>query len=106
MREFDAQQLEQHLRDSDSCPLLLDVRQPWEYDICRIEGCILIPMAQVPTQLNKLDKDRETVVICHHGIRSRQVGYYLEQAGFNNVINLKGGVNAWAKVIDKTMATY
>ncbi|MCK5262412.1 MAG: sulfurtransferase [Gammaproteobacteria bacterium] len=106
MREFDAQQLEQYLKACDSRPLLLDVRQPWEYDICRIAGSQLIPMGKIPTELDELDKDRETVVICHHGIRSRQIGYYLEQAGFDNVINLKGGVDAWAKVIDKTMATY
>ena len=106
MREFDAQQLERYLKTCDSHPFLLDVRQPWEYDVCHIADCQLIPMGQIPTELDELDKDRETVVICHHGIRSRQVGYYLEQAGFDNVINLKGGVDAWAKVIDKTMATY
>ena len=106
MREFDAQRLEHYLKNNDSRPLLLDVRQQWEYDICRIAGSLLIPMAQIPAELNELDKDRETVVICHHGIRSRQIGYYLEQAGFDNVINLKGGVDAWAKIIDKTMATY
>lgn len=106
MREFDAQQLEQYLKACDSRPLLLDVRQPWEYDVCHIAGSRLIPMGQIPAQLDALDKSREIVVICHHGIRSRQAGYYLEQAGFDNVINLKGGVDAWAKVIDKTMATY
>ena len=106
MREFDAQQLDQYLKACDSRPLLLDVRQPWEYDICRIEDCLLMPMGQVPTKLDELDKNCETVVICHHGIRSRQVGFYLEQAGFDNVINLKGGLNAWAKIIDKNMATY
>jgi len=106
MREFDAQQLEQHLRENNSRPLLLDVRQGWEYDICHIEGSQLIPMGQILNKLDELDKDRETVVICHHGIRSRQVGFYLEQAGFNNVINLRGGVNSWAKIIDKDMATY
>ncbi|MES0326781.1 MAG: rhodanese-like domain-containing protein [Gammaproteobacteria bacterium] len=106
MREFDAQQLELHLKDNGSCPLLLDVRQDWEYDICHLQGSLLIPMAQIPTELDELDKDRETVVICHHGIRSRQIGYYLEQVGFDNVINLKGGLNAWAKIIDKNMATY
>ncbi|MDH5387073.1 MAG: rhodanese-like domain-containing protein [Gammaproteobacteria bacterium] len=106
MREFDAQQLEHHLKNTDSCPLLLDVRQDWEYDICRLEDSLLIPMAQIPAEFNELDKDRETVVICHHGIRSRQVGYYLEQAGFTNVINLNGGLDAWARIIDKNMATY
>lgn len=106
MREFDATQLELLLRDSGACPLLLDVRQPWEFDICHIDGSKLIPMGQIPIELNTLDKDRETVVICHHGIRSRQIAYYLEQAGFTNVINLKGGVDHWAKLIDKNMATY
>ena len=106
MREFDAQQLEHHIRNNDSRPLLRDVRQNWEYDLCHLEGSLLIPMGQIPTQLEELDKDRETVVICHHGIRSRQIGYYLEQVGFDNVINLKGGLNAWAKIIDKNMATY
>lgn len=106
MREFDAQQLEQYLRETHSKPLLLDVRQNWEYDICHLEGSLLIPMGQIPTQMAELDQDRETVVICHHGIRSRQMGYYLEQSGFTNVINLKGGLDAWAKIIDRKMATY
>jgi rhodanese-related sulfurtransferase len=104
MREFDAEELQQHL-ESDT-PFLLDVRQPWEYDVCRLENSTLIPMAQVPTNIDELDKERETVVICHHGIRSRNVACYLEQAGFSNVINLKGGVSAWAKKVDTTMATY
>ena len=106
MREFDAQQLEHYLKDCGPRPFLLDVRQPWEYDVCHIAGSQLIPMGQIPAEVDTLDKNRETVVICHHGIRSRQIGYYLEQAGFDNIINLKGGVDAWAKIIDKTMATY
>ncbi len=104
MREFDAEELKQYL-ESDS-PFLLDVRQAWEYDVCSLENSTLIPMGQIPTHVDELDRDRETVVICHHGIRSRQVARYLEQAGFNNVINLKGGVNAWAKTVDTEMATY
>ena len=106
MRELDAQQLELYLKDCDSRPLLLDVRQPWEYDVCHIDDCLLIPMGQIPEKIDELDNNRETVVICHHGIRSRQVGYYLESAGFGHIINLKGGLNAWAKLIDKNMATY
>lgn len=106
MREFDAQQLEQYLNSSDSAPLLLDVREDWEYDICHLAGSLLMPMAQVPALMAELDKSRETVVICHHGIRSRMIGAYLEQAGFDNIINLQGGLDAWAKVIDNTMSTY
>ena len=63
-------------------------------------------MSTIPTNLKQLDKDRETVVICHHGVRSRRVAYYLEQAGFTNVINLRGGLDAWARSVDVDMATY
>lgn len=106
MREFDAKQLEAYLESTEQRPLLLDVRQPWEYEACRIDNSLLIPMGQIPVRMDELDKDQETVVICHHGIRSRQVAYYLEQAGFTNVINLRGGVNAWAREVDTSMATY
>jgi rhodanese-related sulfurtransferase len=111
MRELSAQQLKAYL---GSCqletekqqPLLLDVRQPWEFDVCKIENSVLVPMSQVPAEIESLDFDRETVVICHHGIRSRSVGRYLEQAGFNNIINLSGGVAQWAKTVDNQMSTY
>jgi len=111
MLELSAQQLKAHLdacqRESDRPqPLLLDVRQPWEFDICRIENSQLIPMSQIPAKLEELDKGRETVVICHHGIRSRSVGHYLEQSGFKNIINLSGGVAQWASTVDKDMPTY
>ena len=104
MREFSAEELKQHLESHS--PFLLDVRRPWEYDFCRLDDSTLIPMGQIPAHVDELEKDRETVVICHHGIRSRQVARYLEQAGFSNVINLKGGVNAWAKTVNNDMETY
>lgn len=106
MREFNAVQLVDYLDTTEQRPLLLDVRQPWEYDICQLDNSQLIPMGEIPHHLEELDKDRETVVICHHGIRSRQVGYFLEQAGFSNIINLKDGVNGWARTVDMTMSTY
>jgi len=111
MREYPAQKLKAHLEtcqlDKDAeQPLLLDVRQPWEFNVCKIEGSVLVPMSQIPTEIDALDTDRETIVICHHGIRSRSVGRYLEQAGFSNIINLSGGVDEWAKTVDNQMATY
>ena len=106
MREFSAEQLKTYLDSCDQQPLLLDVRQPWEFDICKIENSVLIPMAQIPSRFESLDINRETVVICHHGIRSRRVGNYLEQAGFDNIINLSGGVNQWSKTVDQQMPTY
>jgi len=63
-------------------------------------------MGQIHVQLETLDKNQQTVVICHHGVRSRQVAMYLESSGFIDVINLSGGVDAWAQDIDLDMAKY
>ena len=106
MREFSARQLDDFLKDTESEPLLLDVREEWEFDRCKIDGSILIPMSQIPNELDELDPDRVTVVICHHGIRSRHIGIYLEREGFEHVINLSGGVAAWARDVDPQMAVY
>ena len=106
MRHFSAQDLQRHLAESKTEPLLLDVREEWEYEYCHIAGSILIPMGQVPAHLEELDKAREIVVICHHGIRSRHIGMYLEHAGFSNVINLEGGVEHWAAEVEPTMRRY
>ena len=72
-----AQQLEAHLQSAT--PLLLDVREPWEFDICHIEGSINMPMGQVPQRLDELRAKDEIIVICHHGIRSQQVIWFLRQ---------------------------
>lgn len=106
MRQFTAQQLAQYLETAIEPPLLLDVREPWEFDNCHIEGSLLVPMRQVPQALHDLDRERETVVICHHGVRSYQVAYYLEHMGFSRVINLQGGVEAWARDVDPGMKRY
>lgn len=107
MRQLTAAEIRSHLDQTQQPPLLLDVREPWEYEICRIEGSLLIPMRQIPCQAGELDPERETIVICHHGVRSFSVARYLEaQFGFSNVINLKGGVDAWARDVDPDMATY
>ena len=106
MRELSALDLKAYLKTCDEPPLLLDVRQPWEYDVCKIENSVLLPMSQITAEFKTLDFNRETVVICHHGIRSRRVGRYLEEAGFSNIINLSGGVAQWAKTVDSKMPTY
>lgn len=86
--------------------MLLDVREQWEFDYCHLDDSEHIPMHEIPTSIEDMDKNREIVVICHHGIRSRQVGYYLEQQGFANIINLDGGLEAWARSIDSSMKRY
>jgi rhodanese-related sulfurtransferase len=87
-------------------PLLLDVREPWEYQTCRIEPSLLMPMASVPARQEELDPERPLVCICHHGARSMQVAAFLERAGFGQVINLTGGIHGWALQVDPTMPTY
>ena len=106
MTHFTPRQLYTYLLESSSPPLLLDVREPWEYDIARIDGSRLIPMGQILVGMHQLRADEETVVICHHGIRSRQIAMLLERNGFTRVINLTGGVNSWARDVDLDMATY
>jgi rhodanese-related sulfurtransferase len=106
MRQLTPRGLQARLQAGGDPPLLLDVREPWEFGICRIEGAQLVPMRQIVASLSQLDRDRETVVICHHGIRSQQVALYLEHQGFTNVINLQGGVAAWARDVDPAMPTY
>lgn len=106
MREMQAREVKALLDQRESELLLLDVREPWEYDTCHIAGSQLVPMREIPAVAGELDPEREIVVICHHGIRSRQVCYYLAQQGFTRLINLAGGVAAWADQVDPTMPRY
>lgn len=106
MRQMSVRELSSRLADGREPPLLLDVREPWEFDICRIDGARLLPMSEIVASLDELDQARETVVICHHGIRSLQVALYMEHRGFSQVINLRGGVSAWAQEVDPAMPTY
>ena len=87
-------------------PMLLDVRENWEFATCQIPGSVQIPMALVPIRISELDDDREIVCICHHGARSMQVAAFLERNGFTDVTNLTGGIHAWAVQVDGAMPTY
>lgn len=87
-------------------PLLLDVREPWEVQICRIEGAELMPMREVPTRFIELEPEQPVVCICHHGGRSAHVAMFLNRQGYGDVYNLTGGIDAWARQIDLAMATY
>ena len=87
-------------------PLILDVRERWEHDVCRITQSQLIPMQEIPTRAGELPQDQDIVVLCHHGMRSLQVVQYLEDAGFRRLHNLSGGIAAWAEEVEPTMARY
>ncbi len=115
MQSLSASQLAEWLAASRSSPddrhgrpppLLLDVREPWEFELCHLDGSLLLPMQTVPARIKELAPDAEIVVICHHGVRSRQVGSFLERCGFKSIYNLTGGVDAWANDVDPAMRKY
>jgi len=107
VRDLSPTALRDHLAVSVEPPLLLDVREPWEFALCNLPGSQLVPMGRIHQLApEQLDPHRETVVICHHGVRSRHVALYLERLGFTQVINLNGGLDAWARDLDPHMATY
>jgi rhodanese-related sulfurtransferase len=105
-KEFSPKQLKDHLENTTKQPILLDVREPWEFERCYIENSKLIPMRQVPNVLQEFDPDEEIVLICHHGIRSRVVANYLVQHEYSKVINLSTGIDGWARDIDTDMPIY
>jgi len=107
MKQVTAPDLAAWLADSGrERPLLLDVREPWEYEKARIAGAQLVPMREVPNRLDQIDQDKEVVAICHHGGRSAQVAMFLEKAGYAKVHNLVGGVDAWSRTVDPTVPLY
>ena len=86
--------------------ILIDVREPQEYEICRIEGAQLIPMREFPGRVQELNPEDSIVVFCHSGGRSGQIVFWLAQQGFKKVKNLQGGIDAWAETIDPKMERY
>jgi rhodanese-related sulfurtransferase len=91
--------------DAGDRPVLLDVREPWEFELARIEGSTFIPMSELEGRFTELDPASETVVICHHGNRSSYVAQALGRAGFENVLNLDGGLDAYS-FVDESVPTY
>jgi rhodanese-related sulfurtransferase len=107
MQQITAKELKAWLDDaSRGRPVLLDVREPWEREVCSLPGSLHVPMNTVPVRAGELDQAVDTVVICHHGSRSFQVTLFLERRGFARVYNLQGGVDAWARAIDPSMPIY
>lgn len=105
MGELTVQELKELLLSGKDVQLV-DVREPEEFKICNLGG-ELIPMGDLPKQANRVSRTKPVVVICHHGFRSAQAINYLSQRlGYNNLLNLKGGIHAWAVEVDKAMAVY
>jgi rhodanese-related sulfurtransferase len=107
MRQLSVSQLRDWLADTERTrPMLLDVREPWEFETCRIAGSLSMPMRGIPARYHELKRDEDIVMVCHHGARSFQAGMFLEQMGFTRITNLQGGVAAWARDVDPAMPTY
>jgi len=100
VQDFDA------LRKQNSAVNLIDVREPWEYEFCHIEGSKLIPMGKLADALPSLNQEERYVLHCRSGGRSANAVVQMEEAGFKHVENLKGGITAWAEDIDSSLPTY
>ncbi len=85
--------------------ILLDVREPYEIEICNIKGSLFIPMNEIPYKVNQLDKDKSYAVMCHSGVRSLHVTNYLNGQGYR-ALNVVGGIDMWALVVDNEMIRY
>lgn len=105
-RKMSARELANRLGAGEDL-FLLDVRERPEYDLCHLEGAVLIPIGMIPNNRKRIPTDRPVVVYCHHGIRSANVAEYLyTQTGMTNLYNLDGGINAWARDVEPEMAVY
>jgi rhodanese-related sulfurtransferase len=86
--------------------VLLDVREHWEAALCRLDNAVHIPIEEIEVRVDELEPSHDTVVYCHHGVRSAAVAEYLRQLGFARVRNLRGGIDAWARTVDRSMRRY
>ncbi|MEE9215172.1 MAG: molybdopterin-synthase adenylyltransferase MoeB [Thermodesulfobacteriota bacterium] len=94
------------LRNKNGNVVLVDVREPHEYQICNIEGSTLIPLGELDSRTDELNPEDDIVVHCHHGGRSMKAATLLKEKGFKNVLNLKGGIDEWAEKFDPEMSRY
>lgn len=85
---------------------LVDIREPWEVEICALRGASVIPMNELPQRLEELDPARPVYLLCHHGQRSLQAAMWLRQQGYDRAISVAGGIDAWAATYDPNMARY
>ena len=103
--EISSEELKKKL-DKDEKIVIIDVREPDEYEICHLKTAKLIPLRQIPSCLSELNPNGLTVLYCHHGIRSAQAALWLQQNGFPNVASLRGGIDEWAQKIESEMERY
>jgi rhodanese-related sulfurtransferase len=86
--------------------VLLDVREPFEWDIAHIEGSRLIPLGELPARLRELEGHADIVTFCHHGSRARRAAELLRAAGFSKVRSMRGGIDAWSAEVEPSLPRY
>lgn len=95
---------------AEGAPLVLDVREPWELQTASVQAdgftLVAIPMNEIPARLAELDPQQPVACLCHHGARSQRVAHFLVQSGFENVVNLAGGIDAWSLQRDVAVPRY
>jgi rhodanese-related sulfurtransferase len=104
--EITAEETQAKLKSGETITLL-DVREPWEYDVAHIEGSKHIPMGDIPARANnELDPEQHIIVVCHHGVRSMNVTAWLRQQGFEMAQSMRGGIDHWSRAIDPKVPMY
>ena len=101
--EVEVLELKKMLKNNEV--VLLDVREPYEIEICNVKGSLFIPMNEIPQNLEQLDKEKRYAVMCHSGVRSLYVSNYLNSLGYST-LNVIGGIERWATDVDKNMERY
>jgi len=103
--EIDPLALKRRL-ESDNPPVILDVREPWELEIAAVDGALAIPLGELPRRVSEAPRDRPVAAMCHHGGRSASATAWLRAQGFDNVMNVVGGIDAWARLVDPELKRY
>jgi rhodanese-related sulfurtransferase len=104
--EITVEETKRLLDETPDAVMLIDVREPFEVETCRINGAESIPMRQIPEQVGSLPKDKHLLIHCHHGGRSLRVTQYLRANGYEAVTNVGGGIDAWSLQIDPSVPRY
>ena len=103
--EISPQSLAARLTNGDAL-VIIDVREPWEYDLANIPNSDLVPLSTLPSATNRFDKTASYVVLCHHGMRSEMAANWMRSQGFTSVLNLTGGIEAWSMDVDDSVPRY
>jgi rhodanese-related sulfurtransferase len=103
--EIDVLVLDERRRKGEKMTIV-DVREPWEAELCRIADSRLVPLSVLPAHVAELPREGMLVLVCHHGLRSQRAAAWLQAHGFENAVNLTGGIDEWARRVEPGMPTY